>query len=99
MRFITSTRTLSGRLRRTLAPVGALLVLVVGSAPVVAQEAGRSAAADWPTYTATSPERAIRRSTRSTRATSANCRRSGRTGSTPRTGSSKARPRRSSSSR
>ena len=50
MRFITNTRTFSGRLRCTLARVGALFVLVVGSAPVVAQESDRSPAADWPTY-------------------------------------------------
>ena len=50
MRFIPGTRTFSGRLRCTLVPAGALFVLVAGSAPVVAQESGRSADADWPTY-------------------------------------------------
>ncbi len=50
MRFITGRRT--SRRPSFLAGVaaGALAAILTASAPVAAQDAGRSAAADWPTY-------------------------------------------------
>ena len=50
MRFITDTRASSGRWRQSVAAAAALIVILAGSTPVAAQESGRSAAADWPTY-------------------------------------------------
>ena len=50
MRFSTGIRVSAGRSPRTARVIGALVALALASAPAPAQEPGRSAAADWPTY-------------------------------------------------
>ena len=50
MRFITGRRTSFGHSSRIGRVAGALVAAVLASASAVGQEAGRSAAADWPTY-------------------------------------------------
>ena len=50
MRFITGRRTSFGHSSRIGRVAGALVAAALVSASAVGQEAGRSAAADWPTY-------------------------------------------------
>ena len=50
MRFIIGIRASAGRSRRTARVIGALVAMAITSTAALAQESGRSAAADWPTY-------------------------------------------------